>query len=132
VLRRELTGLATVVRAKPSLRLPVVLSREEVAAILSRMAKEPRLMATLMYGSGLRLLECCQLRGKDLDFSRREITVRDGKGRKDRVTLLPDRLSGPLQQHLARVRYQHGQDPGRLPYGRAPRCPRSQVPLGRA
>ena len=67
-------------------------------------------MVSLMYGSGLRLLECCRLRVKDLDFLRNEITVRDGKGRKDRMTLLPGKLAQPLQEHLERVRRQHQLD----------------------
>lgn len=100
VLGRPLTGLDQAVRAKRPARLPVVLTRTEVDAILAHLAGTPRLMASLMYGSGLRLLECARLRVKDLDFERREITVRDGKGRKDRVTLLPDRLAAPLRNQL--------------------------------
>ena len=72
--------------------------------------RAPRLMAQLMYGSGLRLLECCRLRAKDVDFARHEITVRDGKGRKDRRTVLPGKLVEPLRAHLARVRRQHELD----------------------
>jgi site-specific recombinase XerD len=67
-------------------------------------------MASVMYGAGLRVLECARLRVKDIDFARREITVRDGKGRKDRVTMLPETLIDPLRAHLARVREQHAQD----------------------
>ncbi len=89
VLGRELAGLEKVPRARLPERLPVVLSRDEVVAVLGRMRGTPRLMASLMYGAGLRLLECCRLRVKDVDFARQELIVRDGKGRKDRVTVLP-------------------------------------------
>ncbi len=99
VLGRNLVGLDDVVRAKRPVRVPLVLARDEVRAILRRMSGTPLLMCSLMYGSGLRLLECCRLRVKDVDFDRCEITVHDGKGRKDRVTVLPARLdlgaSGP-------------------------------------
>ena len=110
VLGRELAGLDEVPRARLPDRLPVVLSREEVAAVLGRMHGVPRLMCTLMYGSGLRLLECCRLRVKDVDLERLELVVHDGKGRKDRVTVLPARLVPPLRAHLDRVRRQHQAD----------------------
>jgi len=87
-----------------------VLSREEVAAVLGRMHGTPRLMCALMYGAGLRLLECCRLRVKDVDFSRHELLVRDGKGRRDRVTVLPTRLVPPLCAHLERIERQHRAD----------------------
>ena len=89
---------------------PIVLSQEEVAAILRRMEGTPRLMASLVYGSGLRLLQCARLRVKDVDFQRREITVRDGKGQKDRVTMIPARLLEPLGQQIERTREQHARD----------------------
>ena len=110
VLRRELEWLDGVVRAKRPARLPVVLSRQEVAELLGEMHGTPWLMASLLYGSGLRLLECCALRVKDVDFHRGEITVRDGKGQKDRVTLLPERLQAPLATHVERVRRLHEDD----------------------
>jgi integron integrase len=110
VLDRELDLLQGVVRAKERLRLPVVLSRREVAAVLSRLRGTVRLMASLMYGSGLRLMECCRLRLKDLDLPRREIVVRDGKGRKDRVTVVPEKLVKPLAEHLKRVQLQYRED----------------------
>jgi len=110
LLRRELAGLEEVVRAKGPVRLPLVLSRDEVTAILRRLQGAPRLMASLMYGAGLRLLECCRLRVKDVDFARAEITVRDGKGQKDRVTVLPAGLVPHLRSHLDRVRRQHELD----------------------
>ena len=110
VLDIELAGLDSVVRAKRPVRLPLVLTQAEVIAILSRMRGVPRLMAGLMYGGGLRVLECCRLRVKDLDFARAAITVRDGKGRKDRVTVLSTRLADDLRQHLGRVQRQHQSD----------------------
>lgn len=110
VLGQDVAGLDDIVRAKRSARVPTVLSRSEVAAVIARLRGTPWLMASLMYGSGLRLLECARLRVKDLDFSRHELTVRDGKGRKDRVTLLPTPLFQPLQDHLRRVRFQHEED----------------------
>ena len=109
-LGRDLGDISGVVRAKRSLRLPLVLSRSEVAAILRAMQGVARLMVQLMYGAGLRLLECCRLRVKDIDFARNEITVRDGKGRKDRRTVLPAKLVEPLRAHLERVRRQHDLD----------------------
>jgi integron integrase len=110
VLKQELSGLEDVVRAKRPVRLPLVLSREEVRAVLGHLWGVPWLMASLMYGAGLRLLECARLRVKDLDFGRGEITVHDGKGRKDRITLLPARVGDPLQAHIERVRLQHQAD----------------------
>ena len=106
----ELGEIRDVVRAKRPVRVPLVLSRGEVALVLGAMQGTPRLMAQLMYGAGLRLLECCQLRAKDVDFARHEITVRDGKGRKDRRTVLPGKLVEPLRAHLERVRRQHELD----------------------
>jgi integron integrase len=111
VLGQQVDGLAEIVRAKRPVRVPLVLSREEVAAVLQELRGSPTgLMAALMYGSGFRLLECARLRVKDLDFNRREITVHDGKGRKDRVTMLPSSLIEPLRQHLRLVQAQHAAD----------------------
>lgn len=110
VLGRELAGLDETVRAKLPVRLPVVLSRDEVNAILRHLRGTTWLMASLMYGSGLRLLECCRLRVKDVDLARGEITVRDGKGRKDRVTVVPGSLVAPLSTHLQRVKQVHDLD----------------------
>jgi integron integrase len=107
VLGREVTGLNDVVRAKRPVRLPLVLTRAEVEAVPRHLRGTPWLMASLMYGAGLRLLEACRLRVKDVEFARREITVRDGKGQKDRLTVLPSLLADPLQAHLVRVRRQH-------------------------
>ncbi len=110
VLHRELTGLESVPRAKRPERVPLVLSREEVGQILTQLHGSLRLMAALLYGSGLRLLECARLRIKDVDFDRSELTVRDGKGQKDRVTLLPAGLAQPLRRQIERVRRLHAQD----------------------
>jgi integron integrase len=110
VLNRDFPWLANLVRAKGPDRLPVVLTRAEIRAVLSRMQGVPRLMAVLLYGSGLRLLECCQLRVKDIDFGRSQILVRRGKGSKDRATMLPAAVKGPLFAHLQRVFEQHQRD----------------------
>jgi integron integrase len=110
VLGRELAGLEDVTRAKRPVRVPLVLAREEVQAVLRRMQGTFWLMGALMYGAGLRVLECCRLRVKDLDFARGELTVHDGKGRKDRVTVLPGRLIPLLEAHLERVRERHTAD----------------------
>jgi integron integrase len=110
VLGRPLEGLAETPRARLPVRLPLVLAREEVQVVLRRLRGVPWLMCALMYGSGLRLLECCRLRVKDLDLARAEITVRDGKGRRDRRTVLPGRLAPYLRQHLERVERLHRRD----------------------
>ncbi len=110
VLGRELGDLGNVIRARRPKRLPVVLTREEVKAVLSHLRGDKWLMALLMYGAGLRLMECLRLRVQDIDFSRNEITVRDGKGAKDRVTMLPESLRAPLQNHLRKVKSIHEKD----------------------
>ncbi len=97
-------------RAKRPHRVPVVLTQPEVAAVLRQMSGVTALMASLLYGAGLRLLECARLRVKDLDFERRELTVRDGKGQKDRRTMLPASAAASLEEHLTRVRAQHESD----------------------
>jgi len=119
VLDIKLKWLQGVVRARRPTRLPVVLSRAEVDAVLGHLRGVCWLMASLMYGAGLRVMECCRLRVKDVDLHRGEITVRDGKGAKDRVTLLPARLRTPLTAHLEGVSRLHRRDltQGR---GRAP------------
>ncbi len=110
VLGKEIGLINGVVRAKRPARLPVVLSREEVRGVLGRMDGAPRLMAMLLYGAGLRLMECCQLRVKDLDFQQNQIVVRAGKGDKDRYTMFPASTQEPLRKHLERVRRQHDED----------------------
>jgi integron integrase len=99
-----------VVRANRPKRLPVVLTREEVRRLLAELEGPYRLMGQLMYGSGLRLLECLRLRVKDVAFARGEITVREGKGNKDRITTLAESLHEPLRAQLAAVRRQHQKD----------------------
>jgi integron integrase len=110
VLGQRLPWMNDIVRAQRPARLPVVLSREEVSSLLSRLRGPVWLMASLMYGAGLRLLECAELRVKDIHFDRNELTIRDGKGGKDRVTMLPGALKKPLLDHVARVKVQHESD----------------------
>ena len=110
VLGAEVDAPRDVVAAKAPRRLPVVLTRDEVRAVLAQLSGVYLLMAKLLYGSGLRLMECVRLRVKDVDFAQRQLTVRDGKGMRDRVTMLPDSLSQPLQLHLRSVRRVHEDD----------------------
>jgi len=110
VLGHELPWVSGVIRARRPVRLPVVLTPEEVDAILGQLNGPVWIMGSLLYGAGLRLMECCRLRVKDLEPTRGEILVRDGKGRKDRITVLPRKVKAPLIAHLERVRDQHGQD----------------------
>jgi integron integrase len=110
VLEVDLPWLDDVVRAKRPERLPIVLTREEVVAVLRRLDGVPRLMAFLLYGAGLRLLECCRLRVQDIDFATNQIVVRGGKGGKDRVTMLPAVVKADLARHLQAVRAQHERD----------------------
>ncbi len=104
VLGIDLPWLDKVTRAKRPQRMPVVLTREEVHAVLERMTGGHGLMARMLYGTGMRLMECVRLRVKDVDFARGEILIRDGKGAKDRVTMLPQSLVSPLQSHLQQRR----------------------------
>jgi integron integrase len=110
VLGVDLPWLAEVVQAKERRRLPVVLNPGEVRSLLDQLDGTMGLLAALLYGTGLRLLEGLRLRVKDLDFDRLEVTVRSGKGDKDRVTMLPERLAAPLRAHLAKVRTLHERD----------------------
>ena len=110
VLGVELPWLDGVASAKAPKRLPVVLTRDEVRAALDRTEGTPGLMLRLIYGTGVRVMECLRLRVKDVDFARREIVVREGKGFKDRVTMLPESLVAPLREHLVRVRALHERD----------------------
>jgi len=112
VLGREVGTLEGLIRARKPKRLPVVMSREEVKAVLGHLSRDKWLMASLMYGAGLRLMECLRLRVQDIDLARNEILVRDGKGAKDRVTMLPESLKAPLQEHLRGVKTIHDQDLG--------------------
>ena len=110
VLGKDPGWLDDVVRAKRPQRLPVVLTRPEVEALLSALDGVSWIMAMLLYGSGLRLMECLRLRVKDVEFTRHEILVREGKGNKDRVTMLPGAVEDPLRVHLDRVRVVHERD----------------------
>jgi integron integrase len=110
VLKQEIGWLEEVERAKKPVRLPVVLTRDEVHKIFAHLHGTARLMAGLLYGSGLRLMECVRLRVKDVDFGYARITVRDAKGGKDRVTMLPVNLASALERHLQKVKMQHEQD----------------------
>lgn len=110
VYGRKLTWMDRIIRAQRPARLPVVLSRPEVSRLLAALRGPVWLMASLMYGAGLRLQECCELRVKDVDFDRGEVRVRNGKGGKDRVTMLPAALRVPLVEHLRRMKAQHEQD----------------------
>jgi integron integrase len=110
VLCKEIEWVEAVVRAKRPLHLPIVLTREEVRAVLGRLQGVEWMMASLLYGSGLRSLECCRLRVKDVDLAKKEVVVRDGKGGKDRVTLLPAKVVEPLRMHLERMRRQYDRD----------------------
>jgi integron integrase len=110
VLQLQLAGLADVVRARTPQRLPMVLTREEVRRVLEGLRGGVRLAAVLMYGAGLRLMECVELRVKDVDLEEREIRVRDGKGRKDRVTVLPRAAVEALRAQLQHARAVHIRD----------------------
>ncbi len=131
VLGLDVPDLDALVRARRPQRLPVVLTPEEVHALLEQLRGTPRLVASLLYGSGLRLLEALRLRVKDVDFSRRQILVRSGKGDRDRAVPLPERLAPELRAHLDGVRRLHERDraAGRgevwLPHALAHKLPRA-------
>jgi integron integrase len=110
VLDVRLPDLQGVVHAKRPKRLPTVLTREEVAAVLGAMKEPPQLVGLLLYGGGLRLLECLRLRVKDIDFAAHQIRLREGKGNRDRLTLLPTSAREPLERHLARIQQQYRRD----------------------
>jgi len=110
VLEQDLPWLDDIVRAKRPARLPAVLSREEVRAVIRHIDGTPRLMALLLYGAGLRLLECARLRVKDVDFGRRQLLIRGGKGDKDRVAPLPALVAADLARHLDAAKAQHAAD----------------------
>jgi integron integrase len=110
VLCVKLGVLGDYARPQRPPRLPVVLSKEEVQRLLERMEGTAQLIGRLLYGTGLRLMEAMRLRVKDVDFARGQILIRDGKGEKDRVTMLPERLKAELQTHLQRVKARHEED----------------------
>ena len=110
VLGREVGDLGEVIRARKPRRLPVGMTRDEVKTVLGDLSGDKGLLASLMYGAGLRLMECLRLRVQDLDFSRNQILGRDGKGAKDRITMLPESLEIPLREHLKSVKAIHERD----------------------
>ncbi|MDP7062448.1 MAG: integron integrase [Planctomycetota bacterium] len=110
LLDKDLPWLNGIVRAKRPRRLPVVMTPKEVQVVLSEMTGTAQLIASVLYGSGLRLMEGCRLRVKDIDFERLEVHVREGKGKKDRKTMLPRRLAARLEHHLIGVKEQHDHD----------------------
>ena len=136
VLRDPVPWIADVVRARRPHRLPVVMTREEVRAVLGKMRGTPKLVALLLYGSGLRLMEALCLRVKDVDFGSNQIAVRGGKGDRDRVTMLPAAARDPLQHHLKKVQRLHARDlaagAGRtiLPTALAKKYPNAAAELG--
>jgi integron integrase len=136
VLGRELPWFEGLVRAKRPVRLPTVLSEAEVRRLLAQLDGFKWMMASLLYGAGLRLQECLMLRVKDMDFAYRQIVVRDGKGGKDRVTVLPENVVQPLQVHLGRVRGLHQRDLQEgygevwLPHALARKYPRAGLEWG--
>ena len=109
-LNQQIGELGEIVRARRPQHLPVVLTREEVQSVLDRLEGDIKLMVSLLYGGGLRLMECLRLRVKDIDFSSRQIFVREGKGFKDRLTMLPQSIIQPLRCHLRKVKKIHEDD----------------------
>ena len=110
VLKKDLGDLGDLIWAKKPKKLPVVFTRKEVKAVLDQLSGVNWIMVNLLYGSGLRLLECLRLRVKDIDFDYNQIIIRDGKGQKDRVTALPEIIKKPLQEHLQKVKLLHEKD----------------------
>jgi len=110
VLKLELANIAGVERAQISRNLPVVFTKEEAQAVIAHLKGENKLIASLLYGAGLRIMEAVRLRVKDIDFAREEITIRDGKGEQDRLTMLPQTLAPALQVQIAAVRDLHEHD----------------------
>jgi integron integrase len=110
VLRQPVDRPIDAIRARKPKRLPTVLTKEEALRVIGYVPGPYALMAKLLYGTGLRLMECLRLRVKDIDFAQHQIVVRDGKGMEDRMTMLPASLVVPLQEHLARVKHLHEQD----------------------
>lgn len=132
VLKVDLPWLNEFKTAKKSSRVPVVLTKDEVKTILDKLTGTNWLIGNLLYGSGLRLIEALRLRVKDLDFGFRQVVVRDGKGGKDRFTVMPSKLIEPLQKHLETVRKSHEQDLRRalgsveMPFGLARKYPQAE------
>ena len=134
VLGREVGTLEGLIRARKPRRLPVVMTRDEVRAVIGELKGDYRVMADLMYGAGLRLMECPRLRVQDVDFAANQIVVRDGKGAQDRITMLAQASKRPLLEHLKVVREIHQRDLwdgwGRvsMPYALARKYPNAAIP----
>jgi len=110
VLNRKIGDIGEVIRARNPVRLPVVMTKDEVKAVLSNLTGDKWIIVYLMYGAGLRLMECLRLRIQDLDFSKNQIIVRSGKGDKDRITMFPESVKKPLIEHLSKVKKIHESD----------------------
>jgi len=110
VLKKELPYVSNIERAQRRRKLPVVFTRDEVRQVLTSLTGTQSLIGRILYGSGLRLMECLRIRVKDLDFTYGQITIRDGKGEKDRVTMLPESLRKSLERHLQKVKLLHEDD----------------------
>jgi integron integrase len=136
VLKKELPYVSNIERAQRHKKLPVVFTRDEVRRVLVALTGTQSLIARILYGSGLRLMECLRLRIKDLDFTYGQITIRDGKGEKDRVTMLPDSLREPLERHLNKVKLlldedlEAGYGEVHLPYALARKYPQAAKEWG--
>jgi integron integrase len=136
VLDREIGELGKLVWAKKPKRIPVVFTRNEVKAVLSELKGLNRIMGMLLYGAGLRLTECLRLRIKDIDFEYKQITIRDGKGEKDRITMLPEKVIEPLKEQLKYVKMLFEKDKGEgytsvyLPYALDRKYPKAGQELG--
>ena len=132
VLNLELTDRIDAVRAKKEKHLPTVLTKEEVRQVIARMSGLQQLMAQLLYGSGMRLMECMRLRIKDIEFAQQQIIVRNTKGNEDRVTMLPQRIVAPLKAHLVEVKKMHelalanGYGTVEMPYALARKYPNAE------
>ena len=136
VLKIDLDKSINAIRAKKPRYVPTVMTKEETMRVIAATSREHRLMAKLIYGSGLRLTECLRLRVKDIDFGNNQVVVRDAKGMKDRVTILPENLKVPLKEHLERVKLLHEKDLSKgygnvyLPYALERKYPRANREFG--
>jgi integron integrase len=136
ILGRRLEGLDSAVRARAPQRLPIVLTREEVRRVLAQLDGHHALIAAILYGAGLRLTECLRIRVKDIDPSRKQIIVREGKGDRDRATIFPSAIEAPMEQHLRRTRrlYEHDRRAGNpgveLPHALARKLPTAGTEWG--
>lgn len=136
VLKKDLPYVSNIERAHRRKKLPVVFTRDEVRRVLAGLTGTQGLIARMLYGSGLRLMECLRLRVKDLDFTYGQVTIREGKGEKDRVTMLPESLRHPLERHLKKVKLLHEEDleggygEVHLPYALARKYPRAAKEWG--